>query len=122
MNREQIWVDFSFVVEALLDKEQRSCGFATSASKSGALAGCMLFASTSTQRMLTACMPLLSLATGRETAMAFQGGKARKRLFFPSKRNDGQTRHDFVMAVICHLMPMAARKSVGRFWFGLRFG
>ena len=48
--------------------------------------------------------------------------KARKLLFFPSKRNDRQTRHDFVMAVICHLMPMAARKSVGRFWFGLRFG
>ena len=78
VNREMILVDFSFVVEALLDKEQRSCGFATWARKSGALAGCMLLASTSTKRMLRACMPLLSLATGRGTARALHGGKGKE--------------------------------------------
>ena len=83
----------------------------------GALAGCMLRASTSTQGM-----PMRVHVFGDRSGNCNGLSRWKRQGNLYSKRNDGQTRHDFVVAVICHLMPVAARKSVGRFRFGLRFG
>ena len=63
-----------FICRRGLDKEHRSCGFATSASKSGALAGGMPRASAGTQRMPTrVCYYSL-----RGTATALHGGKGKE--------------------------------------------